>query len=53
VFQDATMFAFDLGGETTLGQLAERVCNMARFHGGLFLPVHVRLAQCRRIAPGR
>ena len=53
VFRDATMLAFDLGRETTLGQLAEQICNLAQFHGGLFLPVHVRLAPGRRIAPGR
>jgi hypothetical protein len=53
VFQDATLLAFDLGRETTLGQLAEQISNLARFHGGLFLPVYVRLAPGRRIAAGR
>jgi hypothetical protein len=50
VFQDATMLAFDLCRDTTFGQLAERIGNLARLHGGLFLPVHVSLASGRRIA---
>jgi hypothetical protein len=45
VFQDATMLAFDSGRETTLGQLAEQLGKLAEFHGGLFLPVQVRLAR--------
>jgi hypothetical protein len=45
VFQDATMLAFDLDHETTLAQLAERIGELAEFHGGLYLPVHVRLAR--------
>jgi hypothetical protein len=53
VFQDATMLAFDLGNDATFGQLAERIGDLSRFHGGLFLPVHVRLAPGRRIAPDR
>ena len=51
IFQDATMLAFDFGHDATLGQLAEKIGNLSRFHGGLFLPVHVRLAPGRRIAP--
>lgn len=39
------MFTFDLNGNVTLGQLAERVESLSRLHGGLFLPVQVRLAQ--------
>ena len=35
VFQDATMLAFDLRLDTTFGQLAERIGNLARLHGGL------------------
>jgi hypothetical protein len=53
VFQDTTMLAFDSGRDTTLGQLAEKISNLARFHGGLFLPVHVRLAPSGCITPGR
>ena len=53
VFKDATILAFDLSRDTTLGQLAEKIGNMARFHGGLFVPVQVRLALGRRVAPGR
>jgi hypothetical protein len=47
VFQDATMFAFDLDRETTFGQLAEEIEKLAECHGRLFLPVHVRLARGR------
>jgi hypothetical protein len=53
MFRDATILAFYLNRDTTLGQLAEKIGNMARFHGGLFVPVHVRLALGRRVAPGR
>ena len=53
VFQDATMLAFDLSRDTTLGQLAEHIANLAQGHGGLFLPVLVRLTPNRRIAPAR
>jgi len=52
-FKDFTILAFDLGRDTTFGQLAEKIGNMARFHGGLFVPVQVRLAVGRRVAPGR
>jgi hypothetical protein len=38
------MFTFDLSGNVTLGQLAEHVERLSRLHGGLFLPVQVRLA---------
>jgi hypothetical protein len=44
VFQDATLLAFDLNPETSLGDLAVQIGKLARLHGGLFLPVHVRLA---------
>jgi hypothetical protein len=48
VFQDATMLAFDSDRSTTLGQLAEEIGKLAEFHGGLYLPVHVRLARGHR-----
>jgi hypothetical protein len=48
VFQDATMLVMDLDREATLGQLAEEIGELAKFHGGLFLPVHVRLARHHR-----
>jgi hypothetical protein len=48
MFRDATMVAFDLAGDATLGQLAERIGRLARLHGGLFLPVQVRLEPARR-----
>jgi hypothetical protein len=44
IFQDATLLAFNLDRETTFGQLAEQIGKLAKFHGGLFLPVRVRLA---------
>ena len=53
VFKDATILAFDLSRDTTLGQLAEKIWKLARFHGGLVVPVHVRLALGPSIAPGR
>jgi hypothetical protein len=53
MFKDATIPAFNFGQDTTLGQLAEKIGNMARFHGGLFVPVQVRLAVGQRVAPGR
>jgi hypothetical protein len=53
VFKDTTIHAFDLSRDTTLGQLAEKIENLARFHGGLFVPVHVRMAPDRRVANGR
>jgi len=43
------MLAFDLCRDTTFGQLAERIGDLARLHGGLFLPVHMSLASGRRI----
>jgi hypothetical protein len=36
------MLVLDLDREATLGQLAEEIGELAKFHGGLFLPVHVR-----------
>jgi hypothetical protein len=53
VFKDATILAFDLSRDTTLGQLAEKIWKLARFHGGLVVPVHVRLALGPRVAFGR
>ena len=53
MFKDATILAFDFARDITFGQLAEKIGNMARFHGGLFVPVQVRLAVGRRVAPGR
>jgi hypothetical protein len=47
------MLAFDSGRDTTLGQLAEHIANLAQGHGGLFLPVLVRFTPNRRIGPGR
>ena len=47
-FRDATMIAFDLAGDATLGQLAETIGKLAQRHGGLFLPVYVRLEPARR-----
>jgi hypothetical protein len=47
VFQDATLLDFDLDPETSLGELAVKVGKIARPRGGLFLPVHVRLAAGR------
>jgi hypothetical protein len=44
MFQDATTLAFDLSRETSLGELAVRIGELASPHGGLSLPVHVRLA---------
>ena len=52
VFKDTTILAFDLSRDTTLGQLAEKIGNLAQFHGGLFVPVHVRMAPDRRVAHG-
>jgi hypothetical protein len=42
------MIAFDLAGDATLGQLAETIGKLAQRHGGLFLPVYVRLEPARR-----
>ncbi len=42
VFKDAALF-FDSRG-TTLAQLAERLGSLGEIHGGLLLPVHVRVA---------
>ena len=57
VFGDSTMLAFDLHRDVTFGQLAEHIGNLAEFHDGLSLPVHVRLARgttpARRRRPGR
>jgi hypothetical protein len=53
VFQDATLLAFDLNPETSLGELAVRIGDVARPHGGLVLPVHVQLAAGARSAAGR
>jgi hypothetical protein len=44
VFQDATLVAFDLDPETSLGELAAHIGKAARLYGGLSLPVEVRLA---------
>jgi hypothetical protein len=47
VFQDATLVAFDLDPEASLGELAAQIGKAGRSHGGLFLPVHIRLATGR------
>ena len=45
--QDETTLAFDFDHDTTLGQLALRLGTLAVPHGGLVLPVEVRLATYR------
>jgi len=47
-FRDATLLAFDLDPETSLGELAVQIGKAARPHGGLFLPVQVQLAAGQR-----
>jgi hypothetical protein len=53
VFQDATMLVLDLDREATLGELAEEIGELAKFHGGLFLPVRVRSTRTSWMARSR
>jgi hypothetical protein len=46
--QDATLLAFTCERDTTLGQLAERLDMLAISHGGLSLPVRVKLGASQR-----
>jgi hypothetical protein len=39
LFHDATLLAFDLHPDTSLGELAAQIAKAAEPHGGLFLPV--------------
>ena len=43
VFKEAALF-FDLSRGATLAQLAERLGSLGEIHGGLLLPVRVRVA---------
>jgi hypothetical protein len=38
-----TALSFDVTGDTTLAQLAERLGALGEIHGGLLLPVNVRV----------
>jgi hypothetical protein len=44
LFQDATLLAFDLDPDTSLGELAVHIGEAAGPHGALFLPIYVRIA---------
>jgi hypothetical protein len=48
LFRDATLLAFNLDPEMSLGELAVRIGSAARPHGGLLLPVYVQLAAGQR-----